>query len=174
MYCVYIYTIHACIYTCYTYMYILYIYKQFLLLFTFLLTWYIYLSFRSFLYIYIVITYIYVYIYILYIYIYIYYFRINRLNSHSNSFMLSENYIPLAMAYIYTRFLFGQAFLELNSFSISCLPFLDCQAHEMSQDLASLFSSSVCTIQKLIRRCSAKRRFLKILRNSQEIISARI
>ena len=155
-------------------MYILYIYKQFLLLFTFLLTWYIYLSFRSFLYIYIVITYIYVYIYILYIYIYIYYFRINRLNSHSNSFMLSENYIPLAMAYIYTRFLFGQAFLELNSFSISCLPFLDCQAHEMSQDLASLFSSSVCTIQKLIRRCSAKRRFLKILRNSQEIISARI
>ena len=83
-----------------------------------------------------------------------------RLNSHSNSFMLSENYIPLAMAYIYTRFLFGQAFLELNSFSVSCLPFLDCQAHEMSQDLASLFTSSVCTIQKLIRRCSAKRRFL--------------
>ena len=115
-----------------------------------------------------------IYIYIYYIYIYIYYFRINRLNSHSNSFMLSENYIPLAMAYIYTRFLFGQAFLELNSFSISCLPFLDCQAHEMSQDLASLFSSSVCTIQKLIRRCSAKKRFLKILRNSQEIITARI
>ena len=120
------------------------------------------------------IYYLYIYIYI-YIYIYyFYYFRINRLNPNSNSFMLLENYIPLTMAYIYTRLLFGQAFLELNSFYISCLPFLDCQAHEMSQDLASLFSSSVCTIQKLIRRCSAKKRFLKIFRNSQEIITARI
>ena len=66
----------------------------------------------------------------------------NKLNPHTNSFTLLENYIPLAMAYIYARLRFGQAFLELNLFYLSCLHFLHCQAHEASRDLArGLFSS---------------------------------
>ena len=60
--------------------------------------------------------------------------------------MLLEIYIQLAMTYIYTRLLFGQAFLELDLF----------------------------IYQAVIRRCSAKKMFLKISRNSQEIISATI
>ena len=82
-------------------------------------------------YIYIYIYYIYI-LYILYIhnfiiiilyillYIYIYnYFWISKLNPHTNSFMLLEIYIQLATTYIYTRLLFGQAFLELVLFYLS-------------------------------------------------------
>ena len=47
------------------------------------------------------------------------YFWINKLNPHTNSFMLLEIYIQLAMTYIYTRLLFGQAFLELDLFYLS-------------------------------------------------------
>ena len=63
--------------------------------------------------------------------------------------MLLENYIPLAIAYIYTRLLFGQAFLERNLFYLSCLTFLHRRGHESSQDLArSLFNSFVGVLQK--------------------------